>query len=68
MFIPPGLVTFEIIYLLWIYTMGMPDQVIDETCPDCGSQLVETPESDPMNTHDGDAVTCPECGTLIRVE
>lgn len=41
---------------------------LSERCPECGGRLVKTSEDDDTNPHGGDAVTCPACLKLIRVE
>jgi len=46
----------------------MADEELAERCPSCGTQLIRTDAGDAVNTHGGDAVTCPSCLELIRVE
>lgn len=44
------------------------DRILEETCDDCGANLVRVSDGDPANPHDGDAVVCPGCLELVRVE
>jgi uncharacterized Zn finger protein (UPF0148 family) len=46
----------------------MADELLDESCPDCGTGLIKIEEGAESNHHDGDAITCPGCLNLIRVE
>ena len=46
----------------------MSDTELDETCPSCGTRLIRTDEADDANPQDRDAVSCPSCLELIRVE
>lgn len=46
----------------------MTDTELSETCPVCDSNLVRVSADDPKNPHHDDAVTCPGCLELVRLE
>jgi predicted nucleic acid-binding Zn-ribbon protein len=46
----------------------MTDTELDERCGACETRLIRTSEDDDTNPHGGDAVTCPSCLELKRVE
>lgn len=46
----------------------MGDTTLDETCPDCGCQLVRTTEDVEQNPHDHPVISCPGCLEIKRHE
>ncbi|MDQ2053211.1 hypothetical protein [Halobellus sp. H-GB7] len=46
----------------------MTDETLNETCADCGTQLVRTSEDDVANAHNCAVVTCPSCLSIVRRE
>lgn len=46
----------------------MADEVLDERCPECDSELIRVPADDPANSHNYPVVSCPGCLEVVRVE
>lgn len=46
----------------------MSDEVLRETCDECGSALVRTSGDDAANPNDFPLVTCPNCLVIVRRE
>jgi len=46
----------------------MSDEVLDERCTDCDSELVRVSADDDANPHGHPIVTCPACLEIVRHE